>query len=199
MLVLTLAAGYAVYATQKELTRRARENERVARTAGDQKAKDLEESAQKLEETGTRLAEAQKVAEEARALVKRMEDKQSQRVITPAQKAAFIAATARTPKGSIAVEILMGGPECHEYANQIRDMVVAAGFDSGSEVQQGLSGLPAAKGVIVWARDATKLPPFTSEVLNALVAIGLEIQTHSDPNNRRIPNNGLLITVEPKP
>ena len=192
LLLLTLAAGYAVYATQKELTRRARENERSAKAAEESKTKTLIE-------TEGRLAQAQKAADDASAQVKQLEEKQRQRVITAAQKAAFITATAHTPKGPIAVEILLGGPECLAYADQIREMVAAAGFESGAKVGQGLAGPPSAQGIIMWARDGSKLPPFTGDVLNALVAIGLDLQTHADPNNQHIPEKGLLITVGTKP
>jgi Flp pilus assembly protein TadB len=191
-LLLALGAGYAVYSTQKEMARRTRQKEQAARTSDDLKTKRLEEAEKKL-------AEAQKAADAASAQVKQLQEKQHQRVITPAQKAAFIAATAKTKKGKIAVEIFLGGPECLEYATQIRDMLIAGGFDSGSQVEQSLSGLPLGKGLIVWARDGNKLPPYTAEVLNALVTIGLSLQTHSDPDNFRIPVDGLLITVGEAP
>ena len=191
-LLLALGAGYAVYSTQKELTRRMKGKEQAAKTADELRAKQLEEAQQKL-------AEAQKAAANAATQIKELQERQHQRTISPSQKEAFVAAAAKMKKGKIAVEIFLGGPECLEYATQIREMLVAAGFDCGSQVGQSLSGLPLGKGLIVWARDGTKLPSFTAEFLNALVAIGLSLKTHSDPENPRIPVDGLLITVGEAP
>jgi hypothetical protein len=211
-LLLALGAGFAVYSTQKELTRRAKGKEQAAKTTNevtkqlDAQAKQLnlqteqlDSKTRQLEETEKKLAEARKAADTASAQLKEFQENEHQRVITPGQKATFIAATSKTKKGAVSVEIFLGGNECLKYATQIREMLTAAGFDTGSQVGQSLSGLPLGKGLIVWARDGHKLPPFTAQLLSALHAIGLQFQTHSDTDNPRIPADGLLITVGEAP
>jgi hypothetical protein len=77
-----------------------------------------------------------------------------------------------TNKGEVGVFITDGcGDETTKYAQNIRDMIVAAGFDSGKHC--GVQTGPLLSGIYICVHSQDTQPPFSGPIQKALYAIGI--------------------------
>ena len=136
-----LAGGFCVLLKERagaELGRR----DSIARVQTEQRAAEVRRQAD--DELRGRIDQA---AQRARALEQQLHT----RVITPAQRAKFIDALEFSPKGKVSVNVTAGvDAGTIAYAEQIREMIAAAGFDAGAVVNVGTTKqIPAGLFMIV--------------------------------------------------
>lgn len=122
-----------------------------------------------------RLAAARQEAADARTLADNLQIRLQPRTVTLEQRAAFLAAVAAIPKGKLGVYSFMNAdPGTVQYANQIREMVVAAGFDSGIMVGMSMGGsLPVGAAIAVHSEASQ--PPFAGPVQHAFKVAGIPL------------------------
>jgi hypothetical protein len=104
------------------------------------------------------------------------------REITEEQRRAFIAALDDAPKRPLQVVISgENDPETQAYADQIRVMLVLAGYNCGPAVTTNSTPL-SAQGVLIIVRDPARAPTFAGAIQNAFKAIGVEALGAKDAN-----------------
>lgn len=104
-----------------------------------------------------------------------------ERTITESDGEKFIKLLANVPKGNVVVYINgNSGSEVQNYAEQIRQMIGAAGYDVGKMCAQGWGGGQIPKGISVAVKSATNQPPFAGQIQNALKTIGIETTGYLD-------------------
>ena len=135
--------------------------------------------------------------EEARSLAKKLEERQTPRSISVEQRKKFIEALAAVPKGKIAVHSFMNAdPGTIQYANQVRELVIAAGFDSGVMVGMSLGGGPIPVGAGIAVKDPNAPPPFAVAVQQAFADAQIPLQGLVDPS---LPPDEVRVIIGLKP
>jgi hypothetical protein len=121
-----------------------------------------------------------------------------QRTITPENREKFINLLSNEPKGMIVVSVNGGsGYEVMNYAEQIRKMCGAAGYDVGKQCSLYFGGaIPDAIGIGL--ANMTNQPPFAGAVQQALKKIGINTIGYIT-KDKEIGTNGIVIFVGAKP
>ena len=136
----------------------------------------LQGMAKEIEKNKTEAA-----IEEARGLAKMLEERQTPRSVSAEQRTKFVTALRNAPKGKLSVYSFMNADTgTIQYANQIREMVVAAGYDSGVMVGMSIGGGPIPVGAAIAVRDPAIPPPFAGQVQRALADSGLPMKGITD-------------------
>jgi hypothetical protein len=144
-----------------------------------------------------RLAAAQQDASNAHKLADSVQTRLQPRAVTQEQRAKFLAAVKDIPKGKLSVYSFMNAdPGTIQYANQIRDMIVAAGFESGVMVGMSMGGGPIPVGAAIAVKDDASQPPFAGPVQRALSDAGIPLSGIVDPS---LPADEVKIIVGLKP
>jgi len=120
-----------------------------------------------------------------------LEEQLRPRVITSAQCEKFVELLQHDPKGKILVFVYNQDSEILNYANQIRDMVIAAGYDSEKNVAMSF-GSQSPVGIIMIMKDRNAQPPFTGSVQKAFQGIGIKPQGAIDSET---PDGAIIIVV----
>jgi hypothetical protein len=109
--------------------------------------------------------------DQANQRAKELESRQGSRVITPEQRAKFIELVEFSPRGRVSVTIKRGvDPATVAYAKQIREMVGAAGYDVGADVNIASGGqIPTGVFMVV----GNEKHPFAGAIQHALGDIGI--------------------------
>jgi len=100
--------------------------------------------------------------------------KPAAREITEAQRTAFINELDGAPKRALPVVIFDQDPEVRSYADQIRVMLVLAGYDCGPEVKTDPSSSVSPVGLMIVVKDPARAPSFAGAIQNAFKAIGID-------------------------
>ena len=87
-------------------------------------------------------------------------------------------------------------PETIQYANQIRDMVAAAGFNTEGMVTLGILTGPVPVGVALTIRDPSAAPLFAGPVQRAFDRIGVRLDGFVDPS---VPADKVRVLIGLKP
>jgi hypothetical protein len=125
-----------------------------------------------------------------------MERRAAPRVLSDEQKQRFVEFLKAAPKGKVAVYSFMSAdPETIEYANKIRDMVIGAGFDSGSMVGMSLGGR-VPTGVAITIKNASQQPAHAGAIQQAMALIGTPMDGLVDPS---VPDGEVRIIIGLKP
>ncbi len=95
------------------------------------------------------------------------------RVITEDQRKTFISEVADAPKHPLQVIIYDQDPEIVAYADQIRVMLVLAGYDSGPKVRTYSPVAVSPTGLFIVVKNPARAPGFTGPLQKALHDIGL--------------------------
>ena len=123
--------------------------------------------------SGLEVAALNDEAAKARLRVAELETKLRHRQIRSEDRQKFVALLANAPKGKVEVTFSMGaGDEIADYAEQIRRMIGAAGYDVGRACGFVQAPIPKVMGIGVW--NATNQPPFAGQMQAALKAIGID-------------------------
>jgi uncharacterized membrane protein len=157
-----------IYLTTAEQSRRASQNENLAKEDAAQKSKTLAEAEEKL-------AKAQNAADAATQRAKALEEKHLPRSITDEQHALFLAELKDIPKGKITVTIFSHDPEITQYANQLRDLINDAGFDADF-VKTDIDADWTPAGVILGVKNDKIQPPFAVPLQHAFSGIGIHTE-----------------------
>jgi hypothetical protein len=94
------------------------------------------------------------------------------REITEAQRAAFIDELIDAPKSALPVIVCEQDPEILAYADQIRVMLVLAGYDAGPTVKTNPTAISPV-GVSIVVKDPARAPRLAGAIQNAFKAIGI--------------------------
>jgi hypothetical protein len=144
------------------------------------------------------LAQAQmQIGDATNALAEatRINAENARRRIKTEDRLKFIQLLKNVPnKGKVGVFITEGcGDETTKYAQDIREMVVAAGFDSGNHC--GVKTGPLLSGIYICVHSHDAQPPFSGPIQKAFYAIGISAigQYSAD-----VPTNTMRIYVFPK-
>jgi len=132
-----------------------------------------------------------------RSNVMALELKLQQRTITPENREKFIKFLINKPRGMIRVSASEGsGYEVETYAERIRKMCFAAGYDVGKKTTIYIGGqIPAGIGIGV--ANITNQPPFAGAVQKALKEIGINSIGYITKDTE-IRTNGIVIYVGAK-
>lgn len=126
----------------------------------------LEEALEKLRQDTITLRER----------TEKIERQSAPRRIIERQRDAFANSLKNIEKGKVVVHCFMNaGSEANQYANEIRDMLVNAGFDCGKMVAMSLGGA-APKGLFLSVKNKDKYPVFVDPMVLAFQAIGISFQ-----------------------
>jgi hypothetical protein len=179
-----LAGGFCVLLKDRagaELGRR----ELAGRVQIEQRAAEVRRRAD-----GDLRAQLDQAAQRVRAL----ERQANTRVITPEHRAMFIEALEFSPRGKVSVNVTAGvDSEAVAYAEQIREMIAAAGYDTGAVVHvEATKQIPA--GVFMVVHDAKH--PFAGALQQALGKIGLNATGLVDES---VPGEEVRVEVGVKP
>ena len=119
-------------------------------------------------------------------------ENQHNRVILREQQDAFVSSLANAPKGKAIVCIFNQDAEIETYANQVRDMVTAAGYDSEDRVEPDIGSKSSPVGIFILIKDASAQPPFAGPLQRAFKKIGIDAQGDVDPS---VPDGVVKIVV----
>jgi hypothetical protein len=135
--------------------------------------------------------------EQAAIKIAKLEERQTPRTISESQRTRFIEALKAAPKGKVSVWSFMNAdPGTIQYANQVRDMVVAAGFDSGIMVGMSMGGGPIPVGSGIAVRAETNQPPFAGAVQRAFADVDIPLQGVVD---HKVPSDEVRVIIGLKP
>jgi hypothetical protein len=95
------------------------------------------------------------------------------REITEEQRTAFINELSDAPKHALPVVVFDKDPEIQSYADQIRVMLVLAGYDCGPAVKTDLASSVSPVGLMIVVKDPARAPSFAGAIQNAFKAIGI--------------------------
>lgn len=144
-----------------------------------------------------RLTAAQQDAANAHKLADSVQARLQPRTITPEQRATFLAGMKDVPKGKLGVYSFMNADSgTVQFANQIREMIVAAGFDSGIMVGMSMGGGPIPVGAAIAVHDGASQPAFARPVQHAFDAAGIPLAGIVDQS---IPAHEVRVIVGLKP
>jgi hypothetical protein len=96
------------------------------------------------------------------------------REITEAQRSAFIRELNDAPKRRLQVITYEQDPEIQSYADQIRVMLVLAGYDCGTSVQTAIAPITPPAGLLIVVKNPARAPSFAGAIQNALKSIGID-------------------------
>lgn len=135
--------------------------------------------------------------EQASIKIAKLEERQTPRTISESQRARFVELLKTAPKGKLAVlSFISADPGTILFANQVRDMIVAAGFDSGIMVGMSMGGGPIPVGAVIAVRAETNQPPFAGAVQRAFADIGIPLQGGIDP---KMKDDEVIVVIGLKP
>ena len=120
-----------------------------------------------------RAEEKAPVAEKAPPKVAIALSKPVTREITEAQRTAFIDELSDSPKAPLPVIVCEDDPEIRAYADQIRVMLVLAGYDSGAAVKMNPTTSVSPVGVTIVVKDPARAPRLAGAIQNAFSSIGI--------------------------
>lgn len=95
------------------------------------------------------------------------------REITEAQQTAFIDELTDAPKAPLPVVVCEQDPEIQSYADQIRVMLILAGYDAGPSVKTNPTKTISPVGVTIVVKDPARAPRVAGAIQNAFKAIGI--------------------------
>jgi hypothetical protein len=132
--------------------------------------------------------------DQAKQRLRSMEQQQNTRAITPAQREKFLDAMEFSPRGKVSVNVTAGvDAGTVAYADQIREMIAAAGFDAGAVVNVGTTKqIPA--GIFMIVSDPKH--PFAGALQQALGQIGVHATGLVDES---VPGEEVRVEVGIKP
>jgi hypothetical protein len=107
-----------------------------------------------------RAATLEKQAADARLELEQLKERQKFREVTAEQRKTFLAMIENAPKGRATVEIFQQDAEITRYANQIKEMMTAGGFDTDNNVAISFGSSIDPVGVFILVKDAEKTPEF---------------------------------------
>jgi len=133
--------------------------------------------------TGNQMAAAPARAEEkAPPKVAIALSKPVGREITEAQRTTFIDELSDAPKAPLPVIICEDNPEIRSYADQIRVMLVLAGYDAGEAVKTNPTTSVSPVGVTIVVKDPARAPRVAGAIQNAFNSIGIVALGAKDDN-----------------
>jgi len=149
----------------------------------------------RAQETQRQKTEA--AIDDARTRARNAEERLTPRSVSQSQRAKFIEAVKNVPKGKLSVYSFMSAdPGTIQYANQVRDMVVAAGFDSGIMVGMSIGGGQIPVGAAIAVKDAKSQPAFAGDVQRAFAEAGIPLGGMIDAT---VPTDEVKIVIGLKP
>jgi hypothetical protein len=156
-----------------------------------------EATASRLAQAEAELAAARRSAEEAKGLVKRLEEKQRPRTITPEQRSQFLNAVRGQPKGKVIVSAIFFNKETHDVGAEMLSLLKEAGFDviEPAPLNFFTTSRPPS-GVRIGVRNESDAPPQVVTVLKGLSAMGLDPPTTTLVNAQE--DDVVEIQVTPK-
>ena len=96
------------------------------------------------------------------------------REITEDQRNDFVRELTDAPKRPTQVFIYDQDPEIKAYADQIRVMLILAGYNCGDTVKTSVSSSFSPTGVLIVVKDPQRAPAFAGAIQNGLHAVGIE-------------------------
>ena len=96
------------------------------------------------------------------------------REITEEQRNAFVRELTDAPKRPTQVFIYDQDPEIKAYADQIRVMLILAGYNCGETVRTSASSSFSPTGVLIVVKDPKRAPAFAGAIQNGLHVVGIE-------------------------
>lgn len=146
----------------------------------------FEAAIEKLKEDASKLC----------AKIEEMEREAAPRSISKEQRDQFISLLKTAPKGSVSVySFVSAGAETIQYANQIRDMLVAAGYDSGEMVGMKEGEIPIGSGI--GSKRAAASPAHTGAVYVAFSKIGVHLKPFIHPTLKDANEVQIIVGLKP--
>ena len=131
---------------------------------------------------------------EARSRADESLDRLRPRSITQEQRAAFLAATAKQPKGAVTVIPVMGNAEAEQYARQLADLLRAGGYGVEAGGMLPMDNTPVGLGLTV--RRGETYPHHADALQTALTKVGIPVGRGF--NGLQSPNVlGLVVGTKP--
>lgn len=96
------------------------------------------------------------------------------REITETQRSAFVSELIDAPKRPLQVITYDRDPEIQSYADQIRVMLVLAGYNCGTEVRVSPAPSTPPAGVLIVVKNPARAPSFAGAIQNAFKAVGID-------------------------
>jgi hypothetical protein len=121
-------------------------------------------------------AERQRMTVQLQEARERVDDalaKQQARIITAQQREAFLATAINKPKGPITVIPLTGNLESNQYAQQLADLLMAAGYKVEMSSMLPMDSLPTGTGLTV--KRGEHYPPHTDGLEAAFGLAGIPV------------------------
>jgi hypothetical protein len=153
--------------------------------------------------TMTRLNEAKNVVATAQSILGNsnlgaLKNVTPDRTITEEDRAKFISLIKGVPSGNVEVWVNgSAGAETIDYAEEIRQMVGACGYNVGRQCAMGFGTGIIPKGVYVGIKTITNQPPFAGAIQRALIAIGINAKGYEKSDIKD--NQTMEIYVGQKP
>lgn len=123
----------------------------------------LLETRENLKEANAKLAEVTKVAE-----------KMAPRKLTDKQRKIFLEYASRQLKGRVALQVVNNEPEAWDYAQEIKAMLIEAGFEVNENMEEILPTSPRSSSFLLKLRSADS--PYAGTIQHGFEeAIGLPI------------------------
>lgn len=163
------------------------------------KQAELAKEQTKLASEQGKTAKAQRAADEAQlALKKHLEEeieRRKPRQITLQQRARLVEILSAGPKGSVDIECVLGDGEGLAFANQIDEVLKAAGWTT-TGVSQGVftPTNPAGAGILV--HSGRTAPPYAGALQHAFGSVGLPL---GGLEQGQLPEGKVQILVGVKP
>lgn len=119
-----------------------------------------------------RVQNAERTAAEAQAQSLALAEIQKPRTLSDDARRHMLDSLRTVPKGSVTVTAIMSNPEAENFASQIRDALIKAGWSVGGV--NAVLMMPAPPGVLIRVVSLQSLPPHAVGIQNALKAAGID-------------------------
>lgn len=121
----------------------------------------------------------------------------SPRVITQVDYDRFVVAAKPAPKGTITLGFMSGNPESHNFAVQLKKLLIDAGYAVKPDFIEHMAWTPTLYGVRLEIRDNDKPTQFAIAVQVLLKQIGIDAA--GGPANRDLSDNEMWMHVGLRP